>query len=79
MGKRKIHNSTFYQCDWTGYAMRAPYCYLPQWTSAGKLIKKGCYCNWESVVAHAEAMADKGTLTEEEVRRIARWCRRPRC
>ena len=75
MGKRKIHNTTFYQCDWTGYAMRAPYCYLPQWTSAGKLIKKGSYCNWESVVAHADALHEAGNpaFTEEDVRRIREY------
>lgn len=52
MGKRKLHGTTFYQCDWTGFPMKAQNCYMPFWVN-GKLLKKGCYFNWESVVAHA--------------------------
>ena len=48
-----MHNKVFYQCDWTGYAMKAPFCYMPAWDANGKLLKKGSYCNWESVMAHA--------------------------
>lgn len=33
--------------------MRAPNCWMPSWTEDGKQIKKGNYCNWESVLAHA--------------------------
>ena len=54
MGKRKIHGDTFYQCDYTGLPMRQAYCYMPTWDAAGKLVKKGSYCNWESVLAHVE-------------------------
>ena len=53
MGKRKMHGDAFYQCDYTGFPMRQAYCYLPTWDAAGKLVKKGSYCNWESVLAHA--------------------------
>ena len=27
---------------------------MPTWTEDGKLVKKGSYCNWESVLAHAK-------------------------
>ena len=53
MGKRKMHGDTFYQCDYTGFPMRHAYCYMPTWDQSGKLVKKGSYCNWESVLAHA--------------------------
>jgi len=53
MGKRKMHGDAFYQCDYTGFPMRQAYCYMPTWDAAGKLVKKGSYCNWESVLAHA--------------------------
>lgn len=53
MGKRKMHGDTFYQCDYTGFPMRNAYCYMPTWDQTGKLVKKGSYCNWESVLAHA--------------------------
>lgn len=53
MGKRKLNSTQFYQCDWTGYAMKLANCYMPTWTPSGKLLKRGCYCNWESVLAHA--------------------------
>ena len=53
MGKRKLNNASFWQCEWTGFPMKSAHCYWPSWSSTGKLIKKGSYCNWESVVAHA--------------------------
>lgn len=53
MGKRKIHGSNFFFCDWTGFPMKASNCHLPSWTEDGKLVKKGSYCNWESTYAHA--------------------------
>ena len=53
MGKRKLHGETFYQCDYTGLPMQYSYCYMPTWDQNGKLVKKGSYCNWESVLAHA--------------------------
>ena len=53
MGKRKLHDKTYYQCDWTALPMDTPACYMP--TFEGKKLKKrGNYCNWESVVAHAD-------------------------
>jgi len=53
MGKRKLHGNTYYQCDWTGFPMKSANCFMPSWTLDDKLIKKGSYCNWESVLAHA--------------------------
>ncbi len=59
MGKRKYHGHTYFQCDWTGLPMRNTNCYMPTWLKAtgadavGRLYKRGSYCNWESVVAHA--------------------------
>lgn len=56
MGKRKLHDSSFYQCDWTGFTMQSSNCYMPTWASSlpnEKVSKRGSYCNWESVVAHA--------------------------
>jgi hypothetical protein len=55
MGKRKMHETAYYQCDWTGLPMKSANCFMPNWTHDGKLVKKGTYCNWESVVAHARA------------------------
>ena len=48
-----MHGDAFYQCDYTGFPMRQAYCYMPTWDQCGKLVKKGSYCNWESVLAHA--------------------------
>ena len=33
--------------------MKSANCFMPSWTLEDKLIKKGSYCNWESVLAHA--------------------------
>ena len=57
MGKRKLHGQSYYQCDWTGLPMRNANCWMPAWTEEGKLIKKGSYCNWESVLAHAKHLS----------------------
>lgn len=54
MGKRKLHNQNYFQCDWTGLPMKTANCFMPGWTLDDKLIKKGSYCNWESVIAHAQ-------------------------
>lgn len=35
--------------------MKNTNCYMPAW-NMGKLVKKGSYCNWESVLAHAKHM-----------------------
>lgn len=51
MGKRKLNSTTFFQCDWSGFPMKSAHCYWPSWSQTGKLLKKGSYCNWESVVA----------------------------
>ena len=29
MGKRKLHELHYYQCDWTGLNMDQSYCYMP--------------------------------------------------
>ena len=53
MGKRKLHDTTYFQCDWTGLPMRTTNCYMPDWhETTGKLLKHGSYCCWEAVVAH---------------------------
>ena len=49
MGKRKLHDKTYYQCDWTAIPMDSPACYMPSFDGK-KLKKRGNYCNWESVV-----------------------------
>lgn len=64
MGKRRLNGAQFYQCDWTGLPMSAPFCYLPTWNAQNKLVKKGSYCNWESVVAHVTHMHEQGGITE---------------
>ena len=70
MGKRKLHGQTYYQCDWTGFPMRNTNCYMPTWPS-GKLVRRGSYCNWESVVAHARHMYDVDKcLEDDEMNRI---------
>lgn len=66
MGKRKLNGTFFHQCDWTGFPMKHAYCYMPSWAPSGKLIKKGSYCNWESVVAHAAYMLEKEEMTSAE-------------
>ena len=70
MGKRKLNGTSFYQCDWTGYPMKQPFCYMPEWTANDKLQKKGSYCNWESVAAHATFLLQKNQMTEEKYNRI---------
>jgi hypothetical protein len=66
MGKRKLNGTTFYQCDWSGFALKSAHCYMPQWNGDGKMSKRGSYANWESVVAHAEYQKDKGLMTGEQ-------------
>lgn len=58
MGKRKLHGENFYQCEWTGFPMRQSNCYMPSWQGNKKMSKRGSYCNWESVLAHAHHMYD---------------------
>eukprot|EP00965_Chrysotila_dentata_P078724 2595042-Pleurochrysis_carterae.AAC.5 len=59
MGKRQLHGGVHYQCDWSGFAIPKVQCYLPTWRG-DRLIKRGVYCNWESVVAHAYHIAEHG-------------------
>lgn len=71
MGKRKLHNATYYQCDWTGFPMRCANCFMPSWSTEGKLIKKGSYCNWESVLAHARHLYNvEKTLEAHDLERV---------
>lgn len=63
MGKRKLNNTTFYQCDWTGIALKAAHCYLPTWHESGKLAKRGSYANWECVVAHIDELVKTEKMT----------------
>ncbi len=70
MGKRKLNGTSFYQCDWTGFPMKSAHCYWPSWSSTGKLFKKGSYCNWESVVAHATQQRAKELITQEELDKV---------
>ena len=66
MGKRKLNGTSFFQCDWTGFPMRSAFCFMPTWSAAGKFMKRGSYCNWESVVAHAEWQLERSELTLAE-------------
>lgn len=70
MGKRKLHGTAFYQCEWTGFPMKSAHCYMPTWTPGGKLVKKGSYCNWESVVAHAQFLLAQTAITAEEHQKV---------
>lgn len=65
-----MHGQVYYQCDWTAYPMKQAYCYMPSWQGE-KLVKRGSYCNWPSVAAHAQFLRYGGdTFTEEEYRRV---------
>ena len=44
--------------------MRTPHCYMPQFVN-DKVVKRGSYCNWESVVAHAKDMHEQGHMSEQ--------------
>ena len=70
MGKRRLHGASFYQCDWTGFSMRQAFCYMPVWTAAGKLQKKGSYCNWESVIAHAKYQHQLNEIDADALEKI---------
>ena len=62
-----MHGVQYYQCDWTAVPMRHSCCYMPTWSSAGKLTKHGSYCNWEAVLAHAHHKYEtEKTLSLEE-------------
>jgi hypothetical protein len=72
MGKRKMHGYTFYQCDWTGYPMRATNCYMPVWTN-DKMTKRGSYCNWESVLAHAQFLHGNNESSAAQCARVLEY------
>ena len=44
--------------------MSQPNCYMPTWDANKKLSKKGSYCNWESVLAHARSEYVKACNSE---------------
>ena len=69
MGKRRLHGLSYHQCDWTGIPMRNSNCYMPDF-SRGDLFKKGHYCNWEAVVAHALHMRSVQQLNEIDLQKI---------
>ena len=70
MGKRKLCGTSFWQCDWTGIPMKSPHCYMPAWGMSGKLVRKGAYCNWEAVVAHATWLRERHELHDDEFLQI---------
>ena len=45
--------------------MKSGNCYMPSWPN-GKLVKRGHYCNWESVLAHVYHMHDTEKSIETE-------------
>lgn len=75
MGKRKLHNTSFHQCDYTGFPLKTTCCYMPTWpdgngTRDGKMVKRGSYANWESVAAHAHMMLEQHTINFDQLRDI---------
>lgn len=70
MGKRNLHGYTYYQCDWTGFPLKETNCFMPSWTSNDKVSKRGSYCNWESVLAHADFLFKQDKIKEDELKRI---------
>ena len=72
MGKRKMHGYTYYQCDWTGFPMRATNCYMPVWTD-DKMVKRGSYCNWESVLAHAQYLYDNNESSAPQLAHVQQY------
>ena len=69
MGKRKLHNCTYFQCDWTGLPMRASLCYMPVFKS-DKLCKHGSYTCWEAVIAHAHDQYGQGAIDIDTLAKI---------
>ena len=67
MGKRKINDIVYYQCDYTGMPMRASNCYIPSYSVAGKLLKHGSYCCWEAVIAASGGDTNVQALVDEIV------------
>ena len=73
MGKRKLHGQFYYQCDWTGFPMQSANCFMPSWTNENKMIKKGSYCNWESVLAHAQHLFDANELEASDFAQVTHY------
>jgi len=67
MGKRKIKDIVYYQCDYTGMPMRSSNCYIPSYSVAGKLLKHGSYCCWEAVIAASNGDKNVQALVDEIV------------
>ena len=73
MGKRRLNGLCYYQCDWTALPMAQAHCYMPSWGPTGKLVKRGSYCNWESVVAHARFSCKNGQLFADECLKVEEY------
>jgi len=43
---------------------------MPTWTPDGKLVKRGSYCNWESVIAHAAYEHDEEAASLEQYNKV---------
>jgi hypothetical protein len=67
MGKRKINDIVYYQCDYTGMPMRTSNCYIPSLSATGKLLKHGSYCCWEAVIAASGGDTNVQKLVDEIV------------
>jgi len=67
MGKRKINDIVYYQCDYTGMPMRTSNCYIPSLSATGKLLKHGSYCCWEAVIAASGGDMNVQKLVDEIV------------
>ena len=52
--------------------MKSTNCYMPSWQS-GKFVKKGSYCNWESVLAHADKNRNDGIIELDEYGKIREY------
>jgi len=70
MGKRKLHECTYFQCDWTGLPMRTSLCYMPVFKADGKISKQGSYICWEAVIAHAAEQHDKGGISDADLLKV---------
>jgi hypothetical protein len=67
MGKRKLGDYDYYQCDYTGLPMRNSNCYMPSYSKAGKLVKQGSYCCWEAVIAACNGDKNVQNLVDDIV------------
>lgn len=67
MGKRKMNEIVYYQCDYTGMPMRTSNCYMPSYSVTGKLLKHGSYCCWEAVIAASGGDTNVQALVDEIV------------